>query len=212
MIRAVVLVAAGVFLFINPSVGLSQMMPFPEDIRPRPRPNQKAKVTRNQIIKEGSKQFDQFVRWARSSYSLPFEFSEVEKANLVGKYLRETDKSPFFWTHLENTFRKVKEDRPSGNASPPADVVAADIVRGVYFLVMAQNWGSLALISEPAGAEVFLQISSSRTNEGKTKINRKYPEGNYTFILESSGFKSKEIYVTIARDKPVEVMVMLEKY
>lgn len=197
MIRTLLMIAVGTVFLVSAPVIFShnpERYDFPKE-----------------EVEKARKQLDQFFESAKASYQLPFSLSEKEKTDLVEKYLGEANKSPYFWANLAETLRTVRNNMPSGSLPTPEHEKAAYVVRGSYWTVMAQRWGTLALSSEPKGAEVFLKLSAGRTNEGKTRINRRYPEGDYVFVVEMTGYKSKEVPVTIDKDKPVEENVMLEK-
>lgn len=198
MIRTLVMIAVGAFVIGDLNVAVSQ--------RPRSSGN-----FRIEQIEDATRRLERFINRAKSVSGLPFEFSEQQKSDLVKKYLGEADRSPYFWLHLEETFRQKKARMPSGDAPPPAQKIAAYVVEESYVSVMLGRWGSLALSSEPSGADVFLKLSSGRINEGRTKINRRYPEGYYIFVVELSGHKSREISVKIDKDQAVEEKVVLEK-
>jgi len=196
MIRTLVMAVLGAVMFVYPSVAQSQSAGpyFPRE-----------------QVEAATKELDEFLQTARTNLRLPFEVPEREKYYLVLKYLDEADQSPFFWVNLEETFSEVKKKMPAA-ARPYSDAAAAEyVVRVSYENVMSSKWGSLALSSEPSGADVWLERSSGRTKEGQTRISRRYPEGPYTFVVELQGYKRKEVPVNIDRDKPVEEKVMLEK-
>lgn len=198
MIRTLVMAILGAAMFVYPSVAQSQGTTGPYFPREQ--------------VEAASKELDQFLKAARTDLRLPFVVSEREKYGLVLKYLDEADQSPFFWVNLEETFSEAKKTMPAGDAWPRPDAAAAAyVVRVSYENVMSSKWGSLALSSEPSGAEVWLKRSSGRTKEGLTRISRRYPEGPYTFVVELQGYKSKVVPVNIDRNKAVEEKVALEK-
>lgn len=197
MIRTLVMAVFATAMFLYPSVAQSQKSGGPYFPREQ--------------VEEAAKQLDQFLKTARTTLRLPFVVSEEEKYYLVLKYLDEADQSSFFWVKLEETFSEAKKTMPASKAPVPDDAAAAYVVRVSVENVMSSKWGSLALSSEPSGADVWLRLSSGRTKEGQTRISRRYPEGPYTFVVELQGYKSKEVPVNIDRNKPVEEKVTLEK-
>lgn len=166
-------------------------------------------------VKEANKQLDSFVQELAHRYFLPFSLTDEERLVLVDKYLGESKRSPYFWQHLRNIFEEahILELYACENCASfrPPNVQMKAMVTYSLSTIASSSWGTLNMKSQPSGADVFLKISSGRTKEGNTEINRRYPEGGYTFILEMKGYKTKEIGVSIKKETPVEENVTLEK-
>src|SRR5690349_17222959 len=118
MIGTLVNVILGAVIFVIPSLAASQDIGPPDFLREQ--------------VEAATKEFDRFVERARSVYGLPFTFPEKQKHDLVLKYLRDADKSPFFWKYLSKTFSRAANGMPKGEMPPPEAEAAAYIVRESY--------------------------------------------------------------------------------
>ncbi len=166
-----------------------------------------------EVIKEANKQLDSRVNMISMFYGFPLEFSHEERAKLLKKYLGEADRSPYFWVYMEKEFvaARARLLRTCSNCYANSSYLGGSVVKESLPVIFASMWGTLILRSEPAGADVFIQLTSSRTKEGQTIIKRRYPEGSYTFVIEMNGYKSKAILVSINKNRPIEEKIILEK-
>lgn len=167
---------------------------------------------KEQVI-EANKQLDSVLRDVGSTHRVEFDVSTEQRQQLINKYLRESDRSPYFWSLFRVRLAEHYEatDCKGCQSLRPPQRRAESAIRMSVLRTSEEEWGDLILKSEPSGASVYLAISSNRTYEGNTKLTRRYPENSYTFSVEMKGYKPRSITVSINKDNPIEELVKLEK-
>lgn len=163
-------------------------------------------------VKEANKQLDLFIK-SLETFEYPISIDDDERIKIINRYLGEADRSPYFWKYMRTQFNegRYRVMAACETCYMAEHTYVAAVVRASLSNVLTVSWGTLILTSEPAGADVFLNIASSRTKEGQTIIRRRYPEGKYDFILEMNGYKSKEITISINKETPTQERIVLEK-
>jgi hypothetical protein len=162
-------------------------------------------------VLEANKQLDLFILDMRNTHHIFVHFTAERRLSVLRKYLGDADRSPYFWVDLRIKFKEAEKEV---NRHPRLCMFCPPFQRIIDKAIDSMeysSWGTLILKSDPPGADVFIKMSSSRNKEGQTMIKRRYPEGRYYFVVELSGYKSKEIHVSIARDNPTEEKIVLEK-